>query len=95
MWELRASYNCDLYGYKSAGTIIISQVLFAKFPSEIKRERMWISGSTYPPLSTLLKETSTIVKRILVARKPAKILSAKPRLQSKFKPELVKTSTPS
>ena len=52
--ELWASYNCDLHDDTSAKAIIISQVLFAKLPSDIKGKPIRISGKTYWTLSEIL-----------------------------------------
>lgn len=90
----RASCSCDLYDDKSTEAIIIAQGLFAKFPPEVKGEILRISGTTYPTLSTLLKETPRIVKQLLVARQPTKVRMYKPRLQPKIKPgEMIETSS--
>ena len=86
VWELQASYTGDLYDDTSAGAIIISQVLFAKLPSNIKGKLIRISGKIDPTLSAiLLKMPET--KWFLIIKKPERTPVAKQRAPPRLRVE--------
>ena len=58
-------YGIDFLAEKSAGSKLLSHIVFSKLPPAVKRELVTIAGNNYPALKTLFTSYRDIIKKLV------------------------------